>query len=123
MDEIFRTWKKYLTVHVDWTKFGQMDEVLQQLTSKVALPPEKFGQEAAILQQLTSKVALPPEKFGQMDEVLQQLRGKVCLKIIDVVSVAEWRITTHIQKDDVGVQRNIEWNDSFCTDETHSVPE
>ena len=27
---------------------------------------------------------------------------------MDVVSVAEWRITTHIQKDDVGVQRNME---------------
>ena len=26
---------------------------------------------------------------------------------MDVVSVAEWRITTHIQKDDVGVQRNM----------------
>jgi len=26
---------------------------------------------------------------------------------MDVVSVTEWRITTHIQKDDVGVQRNM----------------
>jgi len=33
-----------------------------------------------------------PDKFGQMD----------------VVSVTEWRITTHIQKDDVGVQMNMD---------------
>jgi len=30
--------------------------------------------------------------------------GKI---LMDVVSVTEWRITTHIQKDDVGVQRNM----------------
>ena len=53
--------------------YGQRDEVLQQLTLKVALPPEEFGQRDEVLQQLTLKVALPPEEFGQRDEVLQQL--------------------------------------------------
>jgi len=68
------------------------------------------GQRDEVLQQLTSEDASHPEKFGKVVEVPLTTNLEDS-NVLNVVSVAERRISTHILKDDsakLGVQRNME---------------
>jgi len=93
-------------------KFGQMDEVLQQLSPKQASLAEDFGQGASVPYSLRTGTEGSSEPNNVMDVVSvaersDDRRSSTTKSKASEACLGLLRITTHIQKDDVGVQRNM----------------